>query len=145
MTWSHGYFCPVCECRWAYHLCKDGKLPCGCGVKVDDAVYIYTKRYAKSGFEVQIQYKGFKIDEFFPKNVDYEEIEKRLCEKVAGHPQADLLKKAIHNAIWGKSLYWKDWIVRCSKCKYFTSPYNKKKCRIHNWCSIDCSDFCKSI
>ena len=104
MTWSHGYFCPVCECRWVLHLCKNERLPCGCGIKKEDAVYIYTKRYAKRGLEVYIRYKVFEIDEFVPH--DDEEALERLYKKVENHPQSELLKKAIYDALYGRSLYW---------------------------------------
>ncbi len=140
MTWSHGYFCPKCECRWVKHLCKE-KLPCGCGVAKEDAVYIYTKWYAKTGLEVYIHYKGLEVEAFIPHDEDDETALKRLLDKVKNHPQEELLKKAIEDALYGRSLYWKDWMIRCSKCKHFTSPYHKKKCEIHDWCSIDCRDF----
>ena len=142
MTWSHGYFCPNCECRWVKHLCKE-HLPCGCGVKTEDAVYIYTKWYARKGMEIYIAYRDFTLDDFIPHEESDEEAIKRLYKKVESHAESALLKKAINNAIYGRSLNWRDWSARCGKCRHFTSVYHRKKCRIHDWCSIDCKDFVK--
>jgi len=153
MTWSHGYFCPNCECRWVKHLCKE-YLPCGCGVKTEDAVYIYTKQYAKRGKEIYIAFKNYILEDFIPYEESYERAIERLFKKVENNPESTLLKKAIENAFYGKSLYWGDWIERCSKCVNF-NPSGKthnihdatrrwrKKCKIHDWCSVDCKDFVK--
>lgn len=131
MTWSHGYFCPICECRWVAHLCKD-MLPCGCNVKTNDAVYIHVKKYFGKCQRIFIEYKNFKLNTFIPDdNIDEHAF--RLISTV----ESQLIKKAIHNAIYERSLYDNDWFVRCSKCANFDDG----KCTIHERCSIDCSDF----
>lgn len=152
MTWSHGYMCPVCECRWVAHLCKDRKLPCGCNVKTEDAVYIYVWYAGRRGKNICIRYKDINIDEWCQRGEHPEEELKKL---IKGHPAQKLLEKAVENAIYGRSLYHRDWITRCSKCSNFIpfegTAYDithsmqqwRKKCKIHDWCSIDCEDFRK--
>ncbi|ADC64755.1 hypothetical protein Ferp_0582 [Ferroglobus placidus DSM 10642] len=148
MTWSHGYFCPKCECRWVKHLCRD-LLPCGCGIRIEDAVYIYTKRYARAGMEIHIAFKGYVLEDFIPREESYEDAVKRLYRKVEEdlrrHPglDASTLKKAIDNALFGRSLNLGDWPERCGKCEHFNSVYDRKKCEIHDWCSVGCKDFLK--
>ena len=143
MTQTHGYFCPKCECRWVAHLCKE-ELPCGCGVKTEDAVYISVHRKGKSGNEYVIEYKDFRIHKWMPVKIvkaGKDEEAKKLLNLVKNHPEKDLLELAILNAVYeSSSCYYTDWFERCSKCVNFT--YNlRKKCRIHNWCSISCKDF----
>lgn len=123
-------------------MCKE-RLPCGCGIKTEDAVYIYTKWYARRGMEIYIAFKDFTLEDFIPHEESDIDATKRLYVKVEKHPDSALLKKAIDNALFGSSLNWRDWSTRCGKCKHFTSMYHKKKCEIHDWCSVDCKDFIK--
>ena len=142
MTWTAGYFCPKCKMRWVKHLCKDGKLPCGCGVSTEDAVFVYRKHYAKSGDEIYVSYKDFQLEHFIRNDENQLEALKNLLRRAERHPEEKLLKQAIANAISGKSAYERHWRARCARCKHHGNLFGSKfKCKRGNVPSIACADF----
>ncbi len=125
-------------------MCKDDMLPCGCGVKTDDAVYIYRKHYGLRGDEYLIIYKDVRLEYFSPVGESYDTAVEKMVERIKDHPEAALLRKAIRNAVYESSLYYRDWWVRCSRCRHSVDVgvfEPKIRCRIHRWCEIDCRDF----
>ncbi len=141
MTMSFGYFCPKCRLRWVRHLCKDGNLPCGCGVSTDDAVYICTKHYARSGDGIYIRYKDFELDAFLPHGKNRLEDMRNLMKIAEDHPEAGLLKSAIANALSGRSLYSHHWRARCARCANAKDIFSKRPCDIQEFPSVACNKF----
>ncbi len=141
MTETYGYFCPKCEIRWVRYLNKGEFLACGCGVKKEDAPYIYRKHYGNDRTQIYIKFKDIIIERTF-KTEETKKIEEELKKLVKGNKYEDLLKKAIENALYGMSHYDHYW-VRCRKCKHYLGRLRKRKCKLHRWLSIGCKDFIK--
>jgi len=156
MTETHGYFCPRCLIRWVSHTARGKEyLPCGCGVKTEDAVWLYHQKRAKHLDRIWISYDGWDFRSLvqpikpaygeWDEEYNYEAVKQRFLAHVKSFGYSEHIQKilliAFHNAVYGSSYDYSAWAGRCWRCIH-NIGVQRVKCKLgKTWMDISCTDF----